>query len=393
MIIHYHYSCKESSGEIRRIKNINKFLAAQLSNEVIECAFISFVDYFSKKKERFVLSENVVKKYIFPMLPYSYSKVWAKRLNSIWTSLIIYFLIKKYKISTVVGEYASAWESARFCPKDTSLIIDIHGAIREEYEFENSNVNYRLSRYFDFVEEKGLVASNAVVCQSEEMKRHLLRKYNHLDSNKIFVYACKANIANFRIDMFLREHVRREMRVHDDETLFVYSGGLHKWQNVDKTIQYFINYNRLFPKSKLLILTGQVEKAHSLVQTIANSIVDSIIILSSPFDKVVEYLNAADAGFLLRDNVIMNAVAYPTKLAEYMACGLPVISTSVSAFWLKDTDADTYIFNIENKDITRLNSFLKSAKRESIAEYAVRELSIDSDLKEIERLLRYERSE
>ena len=42
-------------------------------------------------------------------------------------------------------------------------------------------------------------------------------------------------------------------------------------------------------------------------------------------NEVFKYLNAADFGILFRENTIMNNVASPTKFAEYMLCGLPVI--------------------------------------------------------------------
>ena len=43
MIIHFHYSARENSGEIRRIKNIDKDVALKLSKEVVEVAFISSI--------------------------------------------------------------------------------------------------------------------------------------------------------------------------------------------------------------------------------------------------------------------------------------------------------------------------------------------------------------
>ena len=38
-----------------------------------------------------------------------------------------------------------------------------------------------------------------------------------------------------------------------------------------------------------------------------------------------DYLNAADFGFLLRDDTPVNRVAFPTKFAEYALAGLRVI--------------------------------------------------------------------
>lgn len=44
-------------------------------------------------------------------------------------------------------------------------------------------------------------------------------------------------------------------------------------------------------------------------------------------NEIRKYLNAADAGIIMREDVPMNQVASPTKFAEYQLCGLPAILT------------------------------------------------------------------
>ena len=47
--------------------------------------------------------------------------------------------------------------------------------------------------------------------------------------------------------------------------------------------------------------------------------------IEAAYHEVNSYLNAADAGFLLREQSPLNEVASPTKFAEYCLTGLPVI--------------------------------------------------------------------
>jgi hypothetical protein len=56
-------------------------------------------------------------------------------------------------------------------------------------------------------------------------------------------------------------------------------------------------------------------------------------IIKVPHEAVPAHLNAADIGFLIRDDCVVNRVASPTKLGEYLSCGLPVIVGSVSLLW------------------------------------------------------------
>ena len=390
MLIHFHYSSKEASGEIRRIRNININLAAGLSDKIIECAFISIKDFVLKRRENFVLSNRVTRKFFFPTFPFSNSKLWAMRVNSVWTSFIIRVLVRLYNAKYVIGEYSAAWQSARYLPKDVKFIVDVHGALREEYEYDNNNVDYRIAEYYDYLESKSVSRSTYVICQSREMKRHLLSKYPTLSSEKIYPYACHADLSTFNFNSQQARKTRELLGLADEQILFVYSGGLHKWQNVDKSLSYFDEFHKYYPSSRFLLLTGQLIQANELIDNSFAHLREAVFIKSAPHSQVPDYLNASNVGFLIRDNVVMNAVAYPTKLAEYMACGLPVISTNVSSHWLNDTQ---YIYNIENNDIVGLYEFLIDIKRYEVSGLAHKELSLDTDNIEIERLLKNERSE
>lgn len=50
MILHYHYSDREYSGEIRRIKNIDVAFGKGFSERIIEVAFVSIQSVWKKIK-------------------------------------------------------------------------------------------------------------------------------------------------------------------------------------------------------------------------------------------------------------------------------------------------------------------------------------------------------
>lgn len=87
MILHYHYSDIEYSGEIRRMKNIDVAFGKGLSESIIEVAFVS-IQSFWKRNKRFHLSEFVSHKIRVPEVPFMNSIYICRLLNSYWTSLV-----------------------------------------------------------------------------------------------------------------------------------------------------------------------------------------------------------------------------------------------------------------------------------------------------------------
>lgn len=381
MIFHVHYSFSENSGEIRRIKNIDRDLVSYLSRDEIEIVFISPALFFRKKYEKFKLRESVRKKFYFPAVPFSYSKLFFMKLNSFWTSFILWLLYLFYKPQYIVSEYSISYQSLRFIPSSVFCIIDIHGAQREEYEYSVKNHRKSISDYYDYLEYKGILKARGVICQSDEMRKHLLRKYPNLDEAKFCVYRCTADATLFFYNLNDREAIRRDMSLSEDQCLFVYAGGLHRWQKVEESLRLFEQYlTACDSRAKFLLLTLAKDQAKELIEIKFPNIKDSILVKSVSNAQVRLYLSAADVAFLLRDDVVMNAVAFPTKLAEYMFCGLPVISTSVAKKWI---DCDRFIYNIDICGITNLGAFLSQVNRVEVADYAQKNLSLDFDKQQL----------
>jgi hypothetical protein len=75
-------------------------------------------------------------------------------------------------------------------------------------------------------------------------------------------------------------------------------------------------------RARLIVLTPEAERAR---QVCADLPASSVICRSVKHAEVNDYLNAADFGMLLRDTTPVNAVAFPTKFAEYAMTGLTIL--------------------------------------------------------------------
>lgn len=380
MVFHIHYTNVESSGEIRRIRNIHNNFVAKDGDHVIEICCTSVIGAINKSNFR--LSDSVIKKIYLPRLPFSKSCIPIKWINSIWLSFLIWIFAKLYKPSKIFTEYSTSGETTLLISDKIKKIVDVHGALLEEYIYATQRTSNHEIKWIEVLEKATMRRADKIICQSKEMKNYLIKKYqNIVQPNDIFIFRCSADENQFKYDEESRNGIRKQLNLDSDNILLVYSGGMMKWQMIDETINSFVNLHKINTNVKLLILTGTPNIAKEKIEAHKDVNTSCVTIKSVPFNEVSKYLSACDAGYLIRENTTMNAVAFPTKLAEYMMCGLPVISSEVANKWVDFTD---YIINVNSpaKDIL---DEITNANKNDIIKFAKDALSLKQDNEEVER--------
>ena len=390
MIIHFHYSPNPNSGEIRRIRNIDNEICNIAKTKCIEVEFYSLRDRkLVKKTWRFNLTDNVVRKYYVPLLPFTGNSSFIQWICDLWTSIAILFIYLRHRPEMIVGEYSTSYSAMKMKNLlNCKYIADMHGALPEEYAYNNPNiVQWRLD-YITRLETLTSKKADYIICQSEEMKRHIAKKYS-VNKERIFVYKCGVNTNMFKLEADKKSVIRKQLGISDNSFVFVYVGGLMKWQKIEESLMIFADTQKIVDDCKFLILTREVDTLKLLLKQLnLEYLSNDVIALSSPFDKVSDYLNAADVAFLLRDNVVMNQVASPTKLAEYMACGLPVISSKVAACWVEQSmiEDNTIIYFEKGFNLKLLVDNVKNCNREQIRQHAKNSFSLEIDSENIVRM-------
>jgi len=159
---------------------------------------------------------------------------------------------------------------------------------------------------------------------SDAMLNHFCSMYD-VAKSRTSVFPTLVNTRFFKKSAEQRALKRSELKLRDHQLVYVYSGGVNYWQNIDKIIVRFASVSRNSDRFVLLILTTAPDEVRKLIAALGAD-PTHIIVLSVPYEEVGAYLNAADAGLLIRDDNVINRVASPTKANEYFACGLPIIN-------------------------------------------------------------------
>ncbi len=190
------------------------------------------------------------------------------------------------------------------------MLVDIRGASIEEIEIYSPlpGLLKRLKIYLNKTALSYLKRKEVIISAvSQELKNYLIKR--EFKDDMITVNHCIVGAA-FHFDQEKRKIKRDELGLTDDDICIVFSsGGEAKWQN-EKVINEIIKMNEKF----VILNLSKKEINHKRV---INKLVT--------YQEVADYLCAADYGLLIRDNNIVNQVACPVKLVEYISCGLSII--------------------------------------------------------------------
>ena len=207
------------------------------------------------------------------------------------------------------------------------FIFDMRGFLPEEYvlaqHWEKGSWKFRLAKNLEW---KCLKSSAAVITTNSGMRENLFSqlsddsKDQKLIENKVVVIENCTDIDLFRPSKIERLETRNEFGLTDEIVIAWVCGGIATWHLPEQTIDFFQKLKKRISTAKFMVLTKSMYISQ-LFERKGFSLGD-VIIKSVEHKMVPRYLNAADAGIVL---VSPETATFPVKVAEYLACGLPVI--------------------------------------------------------------------
>lgn len=299
VIAHYPVGDELKDGMYLRIKSVDSFF----QNEK-RCYIESSVH--SIDELAYFIIRDIKNKRLFKST-YSDDKVSSIRYIS------AYKLNKIFKNANII--YIQTWAGLRVIPQQLlrkysdKIYFDIHGCFVEEIEYLGQS-KYKLEKAKKYEKQAFSILKN-FVCVSQKMIELYKNKYPNTE-----------NLNYIKLPIFsLNKSSTVEKQAHD-KIKIIYPGRASKWQNIPEmmsTISKLIdnpNYEfEIFtPDTDIFINEAQKYK------------IENLSIKNKKPNELQEEYKYADLGLILREDNIVNRVACPTKLIEYMENGvIPVV--------------------------------------------------------------------
>lgn len=206
------------------------------------------------------------------------------------------------------------------------LIFDVRGLMAEEYvdagNWKRGGIPYRLTKW---VQRAALRRADGVVTLTEAVRPHLSEAKAGPDTT--FVIPCCADVERIAERSPERDTARAELDLGDRPAM-VYVGKFTGWY-MEREMADFVAVARKAEPELLFLIVTQADPAPMLRELERCGIgAEDFRVLRSEPEDVGRYLAAADVGLSFVRPCFSKISSSPTKIGEYLAAGLPVVSTA-----------------------------------------------------------------
>jgi len=271
-------------------------------------ALVSARGFFGTRRKIRERSSDAV---VIPMVPTMAR--WRK--NTLLLAGVCHMLRPKAMIARGV---MATWMALRM--RDRKLVervcFDGRGAYAAEWEEYRIIDDDALIAQFRPLENEAVHASDFRLAVSNALVAHWRERYGYTgEAHVVIPCTLGKDLQGIPTGTELRDVAS------DERVRLVYSGSSAGWQSFDLLERMLVPLLRDDPRVELLFLARKHERIDELERAFPGRVSRAWLGTAQVRDR----LRSQDHGILLREDTITNRVSSPTKFAEYLACGLPVI--------------------------------------------------------------------
>jgi glycosyltransferase involved in cell wall biosynthesis len=246
------------------------------------------------------------------------------------------------------------------------IIFDIRGLLADEYAdsgiWQENSTAFRLVKK---LERLGLKHAEQVVVLTDKMRNYLVR-HNLRQADSIEVIPCCVDFSRINLQATVKKSARFEL---------IYAGSVTGLYMLEEMGRLFLELKKRKPDAFFRILTtASPDVVSETFKPLGIDSTDYLVQKVSP-REVLNYLQKAHLAISFRQPTFSQIAASPTKVPEYLAAGVPVISNR----GIGDTD-----LLIEKN---RVGVLTDNFDGEDLAEAVDKSLILLNDIKLLERCL------
>lgn len=213
------------------------------------------------------------------------------------------------------------------------FIFDVRGLMAEEYVdggmWKRNSLLYKLTLN---IERILLRQADSLVVLTQDIKNYLMNSDYFLQKNNdkkvsISVIPCCVDLVRFNTHTPPKDQLKKKYSL-SGKFVFLYSGSIGTWYLLEEMIDFFRAAKSIIKNAHFLILTHiDKDMVKNTCERMGLSL-DEFSVEEVEFEEMPDYIKLAEIGIFFIKPVFSKRSSCPTKFAEYLACGLPVLINS-----------------------------------------------------------------
>jgi glycosyltransferase involved in cell wall biosynthesis len=206
------------------------------------------------------------------------------------------------------------------------LVFDCRGMVGDEYvdarHWSQDRLEYKLVKRY---EARAFHRAEGVVVLTEALKRWITARRWFGPETHVEAIPCCVDLDTFKFDEGARVRLRRELGV-EDKLVVLYSGSLGSWYREEDLARFagILRKRTGRPVAFVLLTRAPPDELVGLLKR--EGLTDEeIIVRGVKPPEMPAYLSLGDIGLSFIKSCFSKKGSSPTKVAEYLACGLPVV--------------------------------------------------------------------
>lgn len=309
MITYLTIAVQPSGIYVGQVIDVCEYLSEKSNKKVKLIALISIRNFSAQKR---IIKSNYSNSVVLPMIP----KLRFWKWNILY--LIPYFIFRKKAV--LMGRSALATSLGLQLKRIGLLKKVIYDGRAAEYaEIEEYNVveDKKVAKDILQAEKKAVLSSDFKIAVSNKLVEYWKTEYAYFGNNHTII---PCTLSKHHV-MDVTSVDRKELGFNATDVILIYAGSVAGWQSFGLMDNFFRTQLEQNENVRVILLSKKILQIEELIKDYPGKVVQK---WCKPHE-VVQFLNLADYGILIRDSTITNKVASPVKFAEYLAAGLKII--------------------------------------------------------------------